>query len=282
MQAGRTALGRDRKTTGIAPPEDGAVLGVDVGFSRTRRSSAVCRLDWTDATLSWTIARFRAVEPERTDTLRRLADRPLRAAAFDGPLTRGFEVIGRYRAAERMLTRRIGRRIGKPGSSGAPLGKLLGAATAICATIVRHTGHVAPAAHDEAIDAAAIVEAFPGAALGLMIAEPESLIVRRGDRSDIFFKHVAEAGTLARIVARLLPGRRLASPFQSVADHDERTALVCALTALGLAAGAHTAVGCDVDGWIILPPRAAMAPWAWPMLEENAAEDAGCLRDALR
>ena len=156
----------------------------------------------------------------------RLADRPLLAAAFDGPLTRGFEIIGRYRAAERMLTRRIGGRIGKPGSSGAPVGKLLNAATNMCATIVRATGKVGAASHAVAIDAAAIVEAFPGAALGLMIAEPEALEVRRGNRSDVFFEHVANAGALDRIARKLLPLRRLAPSFQQVRNHDERAAIV--------------------------------------------------------
>lgn len=263
-----------------ALPDRGAVLGVDVGFSPTRRSSAVCRLDWTRETIAWEIARFRAIEPERTQTLRRLADRPLRAAAFDGPLTRGLEVLGRYRAAERMLTRKIGRHIGQPGSSGAPVGKLLAAATGTGATLVRATSQVAAARHREAIDAAAIVEAFPGAALGLLIDEPGKLEVRRGNRSDVFYAHLAEARRLDGWLSHLLPARRVTSPFGAVRDHDERAALVCALTALGLAAGAYTAVGDDADGWIILPPRVLLADWAWPLLAANAAEGAGRLRDA--
>lgn len=42
------------------------------------------------------------------------------AAAFDGPLRQGFDIIGRYRTAERMLTRRLRPLIGKPGSPARP------------------------------------------------------------------------------------------------------------------------------------------------------------------
>jgi hypothetical protein len=35
----------------VTIPQAGSVLGVDIGFSSTRRSSAACRLDWTGSTL---------------------------------------------------------------------------------------------------------------------------------------------------------------------------------------------------------------------------------------
>jgi hypothetical protein len=91
-----------------------------------RRSSAVCRLDWTGRELSWIIERFRAVEPERTEAIRRVAGTsPLAAAAFGGPLRRGLDTIGRYRMAERMLTRRLRPFAGEPGQASAPVGWLL-------------------------------------------------------------------------------------------------------------------------------------------------------------
>lgn len=247
-------------------PAAGAVLGVDVGFSPTRRSGAACRLDWTLNEATWTIARFRAAEPERTDTLCRLSDRPLLATAFDGPLRRGLDLIGRYREAERVLTRGVGRRIGKPGASNVPIGRLLNAATNTCARIVLDTGHVAPARHPEAIDAAAIVETFPHAWLGLQIEAPEALVTRRGDRSDVYYKHLAEIGRLDAVLGTLLPGRAAATSFASVTNHDERAALVCALAALCLASGAYHAVGDDEDGWIVLAARKRWANWAQAML----------------
>jgi hypothetical protein len=73
--------------------------------------------------------RFRAVEPERERVIAQLAaGRMIAATAFDGPIGRGFDIIGRYRTAERMLTRRLRPLIGKPGQSSAPVGRLLSVA----------------------------------------------------------------------------------------------------------------------------------------------------------
>lgn len=143
-------------------PRYGSVLGIDVGCSPTRRSSAICRLDWDGETVSWTIERFRALEPERAGVISRVVDqRSLLCAAFDGPLRQGFDVIGRYRSAERILTRRLRGHIGKPGQSSAPIGKLLNAHANHCARAVQALGTIHPSTHDQRISEAAIVEAFP-------------------------------------------------------------------------------------------------------------------------
>ena len=115
--------------TGPTLPPTGLVLGVDVGFSPTQRSSAVCRLDWDHQRITWTIQRFRALREEREATIAAVAGTGrLQAAAFDGPLRKGLDVVRRYRVAERMLTRRLGVKIGKPGQASAPVGKELNAA----------------------------------------------------------------------------------------------------------------------------------------------------------
>ena len=63
--------------------KDGSVIGIDVGCSPTRRSSAICRLDWSASTISWEIMRFRAVEPERENAIAQVAaGRPIVAAAL--------------------------------------------------------------------------------------------------------------------------------------------------------------------------------------------------------
>ena len=261
-----------------ALPPVGAVLGVDVGFSPTRRSSAVCRLGWDERHITWSIRRFRALPHEREATILAVAGTGrLEAAAFDGLLRAGFDVVGRYRTAERMLTRRLGARIGKPGQASAPVGKALNAAANDCVGVILRGCDVARAAHAVRIDDRAVVEAFPGAFLGVMLADPSALAASRADRSDVFFRHLVEGGALEGLLAHLLPGRGLALPLNGVTDHDDRAALVCALTALCVAAGNYAAVG-DVDGWIVLPPRSFVADWAWADLEANAREEAsGCL-----
>jgi hypothetical protein len=251
-------------------PSSGSVLGVDVGWSTARRSSAVCRLDWDQASVRWSIARFRALDPERAHIIARIAgDARLLAAAFDGPLRRGLDVIGKYRAAELMLTRRLQPLIGKPGQASSPTGRMLNAHANHCASIVLDQCDLAPSSHAEAIHERAIVEAFPSSFLGVMIAEPAALKARRGNRSDVFYVHLVETGVLCALLNHLLPGRSPAHHPSAVSDHDERAALVCALTALCIAAGDFVAVG-DEDGWITLPPPSMTRVWALDALRANA------------
>jgi hypothetical protein len=238
----------------------------------------VCRLDWNNHQISWTIERFRAVLAEQEATIAAVAGQvPLQAAAFDGPLRAGFDVIGRYRTAERILTRRLGAKIGKPGQASAPIGKKLNAAANHCANIVLSQGRLSPATHDQRIDAECIVEAFPSAFLGVLLADPAAVAARRADRSDTFYCHLTQDGTLANLLKTLLPNRLLSVPLDSVTNHDDRAALICALTALCVAAGEFTAVG-DADGWIVLPPRCFVREWAWQDLASNAENEVpGCL-----
>jgi hypothetical protein len=253
-------------------PTAGSVLGIDVGFSPTRRSSAVCRLDWTEHHISWLIQRYRAHPAERLETILTVADdHRLEAAAFDGPLQPGFAIIGRYRTAEKMLTRRIGARIGKPGQSHAPVGKLLNTAANECVRTVFEHCDVAPARHAVAIDARAVAEAFPSAFLGLMLEHPGTIPTTRANRSDVYFQFLGMDGTLQRLSLHLLPERTLRTRFEDVTNHDDRAALICALTALCVAAGDFTAVG-DAGGWIILPPHLFTAAWARADLQTNAQE----------
>lgn len=167
---------------------DGSVIGIDVGWSLVKRSSAICRLDWSGTSLSWETMRFRAVEPERKDLIAKVAGgRPILAAAFDGPVRRGFDIIGRYRTAERMLTRRLRPLIGKPGQSSAPVGRKLNHHANECVQHVIGQSDVRDARHGVPIDRKALVEAFPNSFLGMMIESPQRLMAHRGNRSDVFF-----------------------------------------------------------------------------------------------
>jgi Protein of unknown function (DUF429) len=261
--------------------ENGSVVGIDVGCSPTRRSSAICRVDWSVSAISWEIVRFRAAEPERVNAIASVAaGREIVAAAFDGPLRRGFDVIGRYRTAERMLTRRLRPLIGKPGQSSAPVGRLLNLNANECVRHLIVQSNVQLATHEVPIDGKALVEAFPSSFLGMMIAEPALLAARRGDRSDTFFQHLSTTGTLRSLIEHCLPGRQVTNNLSGVANHDDRAALVCALSALCVAVGDFVAVG-DDDGWIILPPRRFIQSAQWSLLTANAAEEtAGTLHIA--
>src|SRR5208282_2098130 len=253
-------------------PETGSVLGIDVGFSETRHSSAVCRLSWDLTSVGWQICRFRARDDERREAIRRcVGGAALLSVAIDGPLKSGFPVIGKYRAAERMLTRRLRPYIGKPGQASAPVGQELNRYANLCARDVLEICAVNSSQHKVAIHERAVVEAFPSSYLGLLLDNPRLLQAVKANRSDMFFVGLMTKQTLEDFTHQLAP-RRQPQDLWTITNHDDRAAFVCALTALSIAANDFTAVG-DEDGWIILPPDSLIAPWARPLLSENDSDD---------
>jgi hypothetical protein len=217
--------------------------------------------------MSWRIRRFRATPDERRRSVDELAKGgSILAATFDGPFRRNLTIINKYRVAERILTQReIRERMGKPGQSNAPNGRLLNENTNYCVRAVLRSANCAPATHRVAVDGRAVAEAFPSAFLGLMLLRPEREKVSRRSRTDHYFAKLSTNGSLSALVRSFLPGRTFTQPFQGVTNHDDRSALVCALTALCVAGRRYTAVG-DSDGWIVLPPQDFIAPWAKKLL----------------
>ena len=253
----------------------GSVMGIDVGWSTKYRSSAVCRLSWNCRDLQWTVYRFCATARDREKAIREAAaDRTLTAVAIDGPLRRGFSEIGRYRSAERLLSRGEIKRIGKPEQSSSPNGKKLNFQANLAAKCAKQHCRIEAPTHPVQIDAHSIAEAFPTTFLGVMI-DDRVAVPGSNRKSDRYFAHLAKGGHLDRLLEDVLPGRKPAAALKTVRDHDERAALVCALTALCVAAGDFVAVGDDRDGWIILPPKRRFAQWAWTAVCQTAAREEG-------
>ena len=234
----------------------GSVLGIDVGWSSSRKSSAACRISWSCHEVSWEIHRFRATDAERECAIRQVAaDHTLSAVAIDGPLKPGFDEIGRYRSAERLLSRgELPKRIGKPGQSSSRNGRKLNEQANLSARLVKTLCCIEETVHSVRIDSQTIVEAFPTTFLGVMTQCPEMLNCPKR-RSDRYFVHLAEGHHLDRFLAYLLPGRKLVAGLSTITNHDDRAALVCALTALCVAVGDFTAVGDNCDGWITIAPQ---------------------------
>tara|TARA_R110002020_G_scaffold16586_7_gene58608 strand:+ start:2595 stop:3383 length:789 start_codon:yes stop_codon:yes gene_type:complete len=247
-------------------PDSGAVLGIDVGWSLRSASSGICRLDWNEQAISWTLAHFTGHPDDRAASLAAVAgEHMLLAVGLDGPLRGDLAVIDRYRLAERVLSQKaLASRISQPGSSRSPVGRLLNHHTNQFASMLLERGRLAEARHAHAVHRLALFEAFPTSFLGLMLETPEKGL--RQQRSDRYYEALVADGTLARLLAHHLPGRVLAGKLASVRNHDERAALICAITALGVAGQDYVAVG-DADGWIVLPPRAFIADWAQPVVE---------------
>ncbi len=258
--------------------ETGSVIGIDIGYSPKKRSSAIGRLTWNANRVDWTVSRFRYQELERKHVIEHvMGDGDICAAAFDGPLAPGFGPIGVYRIAERLLTSKLQPFIGKPGQASAPVGRLLNIAANEAAKIVSATNLVQPAAHRCQIDRLALAEAFPTSYLGVMLADPKSMARGRSRKSDRFFIAATMEGALSGLLHDLLPDRQQPD-VANIINHDERAAYICALTALGVAKRRYTAVGDAEGGWIILPPWHLIQPWARQILEQNAAKEAAlCL-----
>ena len=122
----------------IGIPSVGYVLGIDIGWSTKHQTSAVCCLFWDDQNIDWKMRLYRACHQDRAQALRWAAkDRTLLAVAVDGPLRRGFSEIGRYRSAERLLSRGQLPRVGKPAQSSSGFGKRLNEQANLAARFVR-------------------------------------------------------------------------------------------------------------------------------------------------
>ena len=245
---------------------EGSVLGIDVGWSQKKKSSAVCRLSWSDREVEWHIRRFRSIEPDRKDTIKCVVDdHDLLAVAIDGTLRPSLDEIGHYRSAEYILTQKdIREQIGKPGQSSSPNGKKLNEQANKSAMVVKNFCHVSRANHQVRIDERAIVEAFPTTFLGVMVDRPK-VLQHPKQKSDRYFVHLANHQRLDGFLESLLSDRKWTQTrkLSEITNHDDRAAFVCALTALSVAAGEFTAVGDEDDGWIILPPKRMFADWAW-------------------
>ena len=249
-------------------PSAGSVGGVDVGWSQVRASSAAAKIEWDQKRIWLDVKRFRAIEPDRTHVLGLVFDAPMLVASFDGPLTTGLMPATNYRVAELLLTSGFQPRIGKPGQSSSPNGRRLNAEATECAKIIIRRRLVGRAHHAENIHSLAIVEAFPTSFLGVLLPDPTGLKTRRRASSDVFYETLSSLGILNGLIQELLPARSVSFDFEEFRNHDDRAAIVCALSSLCVAAGRYTAVG-DNDGWIILPPFDWIAPWAHEIFVTN-------------
>lgn len=255
--------------------QEKTVLGVDVGWSETESSTAIASLIWTPETIifDWQLSTARPDDFDRASKSLGVDGR-VEAAAIDGPLGRDFETLSTYRTCEQLLTKRLQPFIGKPGQTSSPHGLKLNKAANIAANSLCRGFDFAPACHPHAIAKNCVVEAFPTTFLGVLLGDDEMPAHKPGRRSDAYFETLAENGALTKLLLRLLPGRTVSPDFKEIHNHDARSAVICAITALCVHLEKYAAVGGE-DGWIILPPlasesEAGMQPWAAELIRVNA------------
>jgi hypothetical protein len=256
------------------------VLGIDVGWSLRGATTGLCVLRWGDGAVTWAFARARHDRDHRRAAIAALlAGAELSAVAVDGPLRPDLECRCTYRMCDALLSRGVFQRRGKVAPTNCPSGFRLHQEAALLAGLaLEHP--VAPARHPSAVHARAIVEAFPNLCLGVMCDDeadaPYPRPTQRRHWTDALYPWLVERAKLDGVMRLLLPGHRLAASWGEVTHHEDRAALACAVTALGVAAGRYVAVGA-ADGWVALPPAEAWGrgadggAWAERALRGNVA-----------
>jgi hypothetical protein len=119
-----------------------------------------------------------------------------------------------------------------------------------------------------------IVEAFPNAFLGVCL-ERNSIPpnVKRGKKFDVLYDKWLREGVPARLQAALSwPRDEFWRAVESNNQHDERAAIVCALTALCVLRGSFVAVGEPEGGYFFLPPWNFWTSWARDALSVNRTD----------
>lgn len=239
---------------------NGAVLGIDPGFSEREPTTCLCLLIWNESSVSFDWELTGSTKTERRSALEHLvpAGTHLQAVAIDGPLTHDLVKISRYRSAEALLSQGVFQKRGKPGQTSSPNGKELHAHASTFAKLVLEMESdgvfsIADASHFRPIHEKSIIEAFPSQFLGALVPEEQIPKLNR-DASDRYWEILVDNGRLDDLVSTLLPGRAVAPPFRRSLGHEHHDGVICALTALSVACCRCVGVGDSKDGYIYLPP----------------------------
>ena len=238
------------------------LMGVDIGFSKTARSTGIACLDADKLTLaragsSWE-SRKAAIPAHFQPTV----------IALDGPLIpQGAEDVVRRSCEFRFIRTPFHNRC-KPGLSHWGMGlQLRRATTDASAQFTQLLTDLTAAPHEAyAGYASPVIEAFPNAFLAVLLPQEDFLSapkLRRGQRFDWLYDRVARNPGVRSALSKSLDlpndvWRNLDTQY----DHELRAAVICLLTAAFAAEGKAHRVGDDQGGWFWLPPQALWQTWA--------------------
>jgi hypothetical protein len=251
-------------------PRQMKLLGVDIGFSEKRRSTAIACLNGDELT-SWLA---------RTDLESRTSKIPdgFRASviALDGPLLPAGAPETIRRPCEAAFIRAPFHKRCKPGLSHWGLGLMLRNATGVAFTQFCRFVEIPELDVSDVTQNGPIIEAFPNAFLGVLTPEPTlrlAPIFKRGRRFDWLYDTTVSSGNLELKLSKELDlpaemWRRL----RVEKHHERRAALICLLTAAIAARGTATVVGEAAGGWFWLPPWSSWEPWAKEGLQTVLSE----------
>ena len=262
-------------------------LGIDVGYSQSRRTTGLCLLTLNQDRFQWACRNTGSDDSQRQKDLRELIPCGTRigGVGIDGPLARNLNQVDRYRSADALLTRGSFQSRCKPGPTNSPTGRQLHFHATELAKMVlklKNEGYlnIDDASHPHRIHVSRIVEVFPDAFLGVLLrgADFQAIQLGRG-KSDRFWELAVRRGLLKSLVLHLAAQTRLGEPIDTIKDHDHRAAFLCALAAMCVTKNKYVAVGDPEDGHIILPPcdvwpldADSQTSWAKSELQQNMAK----------
>jgi predicted nuclease with RNAse H fold len=219
------------------------LVGLDIGFSKGRRSNAIAIL--RDGRL---VAARTLNVTERNELLQSLRD--VDVIAIDAPILPPNTPETLPRDCERVFSRGLFQKRCKPGMSHVPgTGRQLRAHGRQAADLMVSTN---------------VVEAFPNAFLGVVIPDEEFAArgtIKRGGKFDWLYNCWIKHKLFRPVVAAAGLPDEIADRCEAESNHDIHAALVCLLTAAFAANGTCTVVGQETDGFF-LPPIQLWAPWA--------------------
>lgn len=237
------------------------IAGIDAGLTLKERTSGVCRTGAGGFVLDHTyidkLSRVSLLGPaKRFDCL-----------GIDAPVLPKNDLHYEPRPVESLFMRGDFQKRCKPGASHiAGTGQSLrrsGCDTAVqfaAETVARGKVKYPRVQADQNI-----VEAFPNAFLGVMLAQRviDNAVTNRGNKTDIFFSLCNTHGAFQALQDHLgWADRAFWNAFTTTTQHDELAALVCAVTAVCAHVGKYVAVGEHEGGYFFMPPWPLWQRWA--------------------
>jgi hypothetical protein len=238
-----------------------ALLGVDVGFSKTRKTTglawfanstietALTGSSWQERSGSLPrnvqfsiVALDASVVPEHNYDAARGCERAFYGGAFSRRCRPGLSHHGRrgldLRAAGREAAQHF---------------------AAVLEPVELQFGPLV-------LPAKPIIEAFPNTFMGVLLPEENFAGWSKAlgkPKSDWLYERVVEAGLFRKLLSKLDIGSpTILENFERAERHDERAALICLLTAMFAWSRDAVIIGDADGGWFWLSPMALWAPWA--------------------
>jgi predicted RNase H-like nuclease len=225
------------------------VVGLDIGYSLSEPTSGLLLAEIRDRVLFPIEGPFNLMQDRAHEAAREFCKgSEIKAVAVDAPLASTYQTD--YRPVEAVFSRRKFQKHCKPGSTASSVGQDLHAAGMAMVDALK--GVASYVAMSDLLNppVAPILEVFPNAALGVLVASSDVPIRSGGsvesNKSDVFFdvirtKHSGRIGCITL------------HPSLYIKNHDQRMAVICAALAACFAEQEFAVVGEDASGYFLMP-----------------------------